>query len=209
MPITREKPRLLICEDETDKAFFEQLMLTEGINNIQVHFAGGRGQFNQALKAARTAAFKDILLVSDSDDNPGISFSEVCDGIRSAQYTVPARPRVIAPASGKNPSVTVLMVPWDDEEGSVETVCLPALEGKFPQETECLNQFCVCTHTDTWRIKARSEMRVECLLACTYATEPKISLRYVLQRSNCPIDLNHECFTRIRDAIRSFSSSSV
>lgn len=207
LPAKRTQPRLIICEGHSDYHVLSALIRTCNLTGLQIHIAKGRDNFTPALRGARVLGYSAILVVSDNDDDPKASFDLVCEKIRAAGYTPPSAPRVVV-ASAFGPHISVLMIPWDDVRGAIETLCLPALEVLFANKVPCLDEFCRCTEVDpNWGDTHRSEMRVECLLSCTQESEPKMGLGHFVARHTCPLDFEHECFRRVSERLRVFASS--
>jgi hypothetical protein len=210
LPEKRSEPRLIICEGHSDKNVLARLIKEHNLTGVQIHIAKGRANFSASLRGARTQGYKAVLVVSDNDDDPDESFLTVHDNIENAGYTAPGAERVTIPATATNPSITVLMIPWDHVEGAIETLCLPALEELFADKLDCLNEFCRCTHVDPhWGVTKRSEMRTECLLCCTQEAEPKIGLGHFVSRGTCPLNFSHACFADVSGFLATFSSCAI
>ena len=205
-PGKRTEPRLVICEGHSDHGVLLALSKALDISGAQLHVARGRGNFRSALRAARVQGYNAILIVSDNDDNPADSWNDVCTEIKNANYSVPDKPGEVVLDEKGGPSLRVLMIPWTNEKGAIESLCLPAIENLFVEQVKCVNEFCACTQIDqNWGETARSIARVEALLACTQKATPKIGLGHFVIKSDCPIDFTHNCFKRVGEALRSFS----
>jgi hypothetical protein len=205
-PEKRTEPRLIICEGHSDHGVLLAISRVLNLSGAQLHVARGRGNFSNSLRGARLQGYKAVLLVSDNDDDPDNAWSEVCSQIRDADYEPPKGPREVVLDDKGGPSLRVLMIPWDKEKGAIEMLCLPALEALFADKVKCVNEFCNCTEIDkNWGVTARSIARVECILACTHETEPKIGLGHFVIRTKCPLDFKHDCFKRIGESLRTFS----
>jgi hypothetical protein len=211
LPEKRIEPRLIICEGASDHGVHAALMKAQGLSGAQIHVAKGRDNFSHPLRGARVQGYKAVLIVSDNDDDPASSFDAVCEHIKNADYgDPPTAPRQPIVASQDNPSLTVLMIPWDGEMGAIETLCLPALEDMFADKIQCLDDFCRCTGVrPNWNVTRQSEMRVECLLSCTQENEPNIGLGYFVARSACQLDFQHACFDKVSGFLRQFSVSPI
>jgi len=207
LPEKQTQPRLIICEGHSDHGVLLAVSRAFDLSGAQLHVARGRGNFSRPLRAARVQGYKAILLVSDNDDDPADSWKEVCAQIREAGYEVPAGPRAAVVDQNGGPSLRVLMIPWDNVKGAIETLCLPAMESLFADKVKCVDEFCRCADIDKkWGDTPRSIARVECLLACTQERAPKIGLGHFVIKTTCSIDFNHDCFKRVGEALRVFSS---
>ena len=209
-PEKRTELRLIICEGHSDKNVIAALMKEHNLGGIQIHIAKGRDNFTDALRGARTQGYKAVLVVSDNDDDSAAAFTTVRDHIVDAGFSPPDTPRQTVAATAENPSLAVLMIPWDGISGAIETLCLPAVEKLFADKVACLDAFCECTKVDQyWGVTKRSEMRVECLLACTQQSEPKIGLGHFVSRNACPLAFGHDCFANVSAFLAEFSKCPV
>ena len=119
-------PRLLLCEGAEDVAFFERLITVRKLPRFRVKDTGGKKskaagntRFWFALEALKTEiGIRNILIVADNDDDPAISFRRVRQQIKRVygDDRVPNRP---LEKKGSNPSITILMIPWVGECGSL------------------------------------------------------------------------------------------
>jgi hypothetical protein len=202
-------PRLIVCEGNSDEAIIQALLRVHGIDGVQVEYAGGSGNFSVLLRAARGKKFNRVLLISDGDENPEASFQLVRQKIVEAGYTAPENRRQPIEPEGKNPGVEILMLPWDQEKGCTETVCLPAFAELYPNQFECLEAYSACTGADGWHVSQVSEMKVHCLLGCTQLPNPRVGLKIFASRTECPLNFNHDCFGQLVEHLRLFAGRPV
>lgn len=136
---------LLLCEGMHDVQFFYHLQKDRGLPAFQAASCGnivgtpsGRdgithltGALNAlpAIPAFHTTLQK-ILIIADNDNNPKGAFQRVQQLVKNTaelrpgvRYTVPASEQA---TSGRNPSITVLMLPWSGQQGALDTLCLAA-----------------------------------------------------------------------------------
>lgn len=205
-------PRLIICEGNSDKAVVDVLTRSHGISGAQTDWTGGRTNFNKFLRAAKVKGFKWVLLLADGDDKPQQSFDLVCEELRKAKYSCPTaldRRQQVQPKDGL-PGFEIVMLPGDKDQGSLETVCLPALKELYPSQYACLEQFCNCTGAAGWTSKTRlDEMKVHCLISSTQPDRPRIGLKFFAESSSCPLDFKHKCFDQLVSDLRRFSTYPV
>jgi hypothetical protein len=124
-------PRLLICEGVEDHVFFHKLIEARTLQRFHIQSAGGNTLFANAIsqfEIEHTRVFNaliDVLVVADNDDAPKERFDNACAEIEKAFGTkaVPKAPQV---ASKSKPRCTVLMVPWTDVKGNLESMCVDA-----------------------------------------------------------------------------------
>lgn len=213
---------VLLCEGVRDKAFFRHLISERKLPDFRITYpneksdpskpseGGGRSGFHSALVGFRAASewtgAEAILIASDSDDDPPGSFREVQNQIDKAKYLVPAKPLQVARGSGSVP-VVVLMLPWENEIGSLDTLCLPTMYNAWPAGGKCLDEFCECAEVATWRSQTKQgKLRVQVLLSAMCPSDPNTTLRYAWSgdgRGN-PVPLSHSSFDRVVDFLRKF-----
>ena len=134
-------PNIIVCEGLHDEAFFRSLLRERQLEHFHttcpgdpITTAGGRDAFSEFLLGLRTIHgfnpnVKNIILVSDNDSDPERSFREVKKQVGLAgNYPIPNQPLKTA-NSGSEPDVTILMLPWENEKGTMETLCLKAARG--------------------------------------------------------------------------------
>ncbi|HVP44382.1 MAG TPA: DUF3226 domain-containing protein [Terriglobales bacterium] len=218
MPKRLQRNRLIVCEGQSDCAFFSHLIEARGLPDFDVfhpgsHGAvdvGGRAAFGEFLTGiSATPGFdrlRGILVVSDNDIDPGKSFNEVCAHIRNAGLAVPAEPLKPAfPAHG--PAVIIMMLPATGVEGNLEALCLPAAYDRNPGISECLEQYCICTQTNEWETGKASKMRLRALFSVAFRTDPNTSLVHAWNRTEDVIPLAHASFDNIANFLRDFDTT--
>ncbi|HTX21214.1 MAG TPA: DUF3226 domain-containing protein [Candidatus Aquilonibacter sp.] len=93
---------------------------------------GGKDKFARILTGlvAESSASPDeqrkaIIVVADNDGDPKGAFKNVQDQIQTAGFAVPKKPREIV-TTPNLPFLCVLMIPWDNDSGCLESLCLEA-----------------------------------------------------------------------------------
>jgi hypothetical protein len=123
---------LIVCEGQSDEAFFRHLIQKRNLPQFKVVYPmhqqdGGWRGFAPRLRALKTEPgfdeLRGILVAADNDDNPTSSFRNVCDQLRAAGYPVPERP-LQAIRAPEYPALAVMMLPWADQGGKLESLCL-------------------------------------------------------------------------------------
>lgn len=204
-------PRLVLCEGNSDEAVINALLRHHHIDGLQVIDAKGTGNLATFLKGARVAKFKRILIIADEDDVDAnnIQFGKVRAAITSAKYDAPAQRRQQIAPTAKNPGIEVLMLPWDNEQGCIETVCLPAFEELYVPQSVCAATYAACCGCNDWGVTKLSEMKVHCLLSATQPKNPRVGLQIFAKRTNCPLNFDHQCFQRLTDYLRDFATRPI
>lgn len=206
--------RLLLCEGPEDVAFFHQLIETRSLPRFRVKDTrgkaskgGGNTRFGHALKALKTErGVKDILIVSDNNGAPDQSFSNVCKQILDAysQDKVPDGP---LQKVSRSPSVMVLMLPWEGQLGTLETLCEEAARAPNAQVAGHVDHFAALIRADTWDNQTRkSKMWLRSMLAACCERDPFVFLGAIFRdrRHRHLIPLDHRCFDRVSDVLSQY-----
>lgn len=207
-------PRLLLCEGPEDVAFFQRLIETRSLPRFRIKDTGGKGSkaagntnFGRALKALKIEeGVKDILVVADNDEAPNQSFSNVCRQIRSAYGPdkVPNRP---LQKVSTDPSVMVLMVPWENNLGCLETLCVGAARTANAQVANHVDQFAAMIGFENWdRQTRKSKMWLRTMLAACCEHDPFVFLgnTFRYRKNQHLIPLDHQCFDRVSDVLSQY-----
>lgn len=207
-------PRLLLCEGPEDIAFFQRLIEIRSLPRFRIKDTGGKEskaagntRFDLALKALKfEEGVKDILVVADNDEAPDQSFGNVCRQIRRAYGPdkVPNRPtRKVS----TDPSVMVLMIPWENEIGSLETLCLDAARRPNNQVANDVDYFAAKIGFENWdRQTRKSKMWLRTMLAACCEHDPFVFLGNVFRyrKNQHLIPLDHHCFDRVSDVLSQY-----
>jgi hypothetical protein len=217
MPIEITHSRVILCEGPADKAFFIALIKNRALPEFDIFCPGdvenigaGVGAYSKFLEAisipmaSRTDS--TILITADCDGDPNQSFGKIRHKISLVAhygYGVPDSP-VQLTRSADLPSLVVLMIPWAEEAGCLETLCLEALLASNPNLKKCVEQFTECTKTNAWDIPRRPKMQLQCLISALSEKNPGSGLRQALERTDILIPLQETCFDRIADFLYRF-----
>lgn len=216
-------PWVILCEGARDGAFFRHLIRERGLPHFEVTYptentlegerieTGGRQGFSLALRGFRAGTrwmdLSAILIASDNDDDPTRSFREVQQQIVDAGgYAVPQEPLKVARMSSSVP-IVVMMLPWLEERGSLDTLCLQPMYDKWLAGKQCLDGFCECTGVNTWTsVSKSSKLRVQVLLSAMCPSDPNTTLRYAWSGEGRgePIPLQHQALDRVAGFLRDF-----
>jgi hypothetical protein len=208
MPIQISQRYLIICEGKADVAFLEHLIIERDLPQFQVIPANGNSRYQEILLALTAApGFADlagILVVADNDLNPAAAFQNVRTQIRDAGgYAVPDAMRIPV-LSPQFPSIAVLMVPWDDEIGCLETILLDAVRAVKPELAACAEDYAVCTHVNDWNEIEKAKMKLQSLTSVICRSDPTTPVSFVWSRTEEIISLSQPCFNRIADFLQNF-----
>src|SRR3990167_1593071 len=211
-------PYLILCEGGNDYAFFKALLRIRNIPDFQIAFPEYPDQHSDGRNGIGTllgglivkdgfSNLQGIIVTSDNDDDQNASFRLIQDQIRQAgKYNVPARPFEVTKIKDL-PSLIVLMLPWNDEPGNLETLCLRSACDKWPQLAACLEVYCQCSDVPTWTLTKQSKMRLRCLITATCKQDPNTSLSHIWERQEqFHIPLDHQCFDNIAKFLKNFAT---
>ena len=198
LPDSLQGPTLILGEGPQDEAFFTNLITQHRLTGFDTGCVGGKDVFGEVLGGLRLDRdFRNIsciLLVSDNDDDPASAFDGICRQIRDAGgYGIPPQPLTPATASD-HPSVIVMMLPWVDQRGCLETLCYPAAVAASTDISQCVETYASCVRADSWGITRRSKMLLACMLATACKSDPNTGLRYAWNRPENLIPLDNPCF---------------
>ena len=208
MAIEITKPRVIICEGESDVAFFDHLISNRGLPEFQALSANGRTRFESVLVALSAASgfneLAGILVVGDNDLDPATSFRNIQTQIQAAGgYGVPERPGEPAKEAGF-PAIVAMMVPWDGRTGCLETLLLEAVREVHPDLGVCVDGYAACTHVDVWNETELPKVKLQSLTAVICRSNPTVALRYAWGQREDIIPLGRPCFDQIVEFLRTF-----
>jgi hypothetical protein len=165
MAVNIEQPRLLVVEGREEEVFFGALIRHLGLQGIQVMPIGGKTQLRQNLKAlSLSSRFSQVIslgVVRDANSDPKGAFQSIKNALQSVKLPAPDRPLVVA---GKKPRISVLILPEENTPGTLEDLCLRAVE-KDPA-TSCVEEYFECLRACDLSIPDNlSKARVQVFLA--------------------------------------------
>jgi hypothetical protein len=103
--------------------------------------------------------------------------------------------------------VTVLLIPWHDQPGNLECLCLPAAVHAAGGLSKCVDDFADCAGVEQWgRANAEGKMKLRSLLAAGHRSDPFIGLGRVWNDAPALIPLDHSGFDRVWDEVARFLS---
>jgi hypothetical protein len=187
-----------------------RLIQDRNLPSFDIPDAKGRSSFSEILRGLRvgtqTTKLNAILIVSDNDNDPVRSFGEVQDQIRIATgYPVPEKPMEAARAVGQ-PIVLIMMLPWIDTPGSLETLLRMVLQREQEAMMVCVDEFLKCTKVTEWEIQKRDKAAIQCFIAGSNHEDPNKTLRYLLESKNNPLPMNALELDNIANTLKNFET---
>jgi len=139
------KPHLLLVEGQEEVHFFNALIKYMKINDIHIETYEGKDKLGSFLEGlVKMSDFKQNKVVSigierDANSRPESALQSVQGALKN--YNLPVPRKVLIPF-GKEPMVTVMIVPGITKPGMLEDLCLESAE-KDPA-MKCVNDYFKC-----------------------------------------------------------------
>jgi hypothetical protein len=166
-------PVVILTEGTADDICINKIIEENGLGKDKFHIPkfdqgkfGGITNFHLKISSIRStiepytlSESRAMVIVADNDNNPKAQFEKVCGQIMLANknrspaesFGVPQKPREAARQSLTLPPLYVLMLPWDGEEGCLETLCLySANKTRYKTELDCVERFSDCVGSKNW-----------------------------------------------------------
>jgi hypothetical protein len=203
--------KLIVCEGEEDRIFFHQLIEKRGLQKFQILNAGSKDNFCNSLikyKLERTDDFQrleHIVFVADNEDNPQDRFDNVCTQIDRV-FGPNKCPKLPRETVGQKPKITILMIPWDGEQGHLELLCQQSAKTFKGSVTAAIDQFLATVNADKWHNNKTSKAWLRSFLAIV-ADDPFIPLGKAIREPK-PKDMmpmEHKSFDRVAGFIEKLS----
>ena len=214
-----EKPRLILCEGTTDKAFFCELIRAKRLPDFQVNFpydaketSSGVTKFGRFLEGAKVVDFQQIvqglLLVADRDDNSARQFDLVCDQLRDEGFGVPARELEFVRSPQGLPPVAIMMLPLNQQEGNLETVLRPVALDHWNTLADPLDNYFQASEAVRWNLGRQDKMKIQCLIAATCEPNPCGSISTIyMQNARYHLPLNSPHLDDVAAVLANFDAS--
>lgn len=211
--------KLIVSEGDGDAAFFRNLIRVYSLDGFSIYnrpkggkIAPGVDAYEAILNSVNVATeFENVslvLIVADCDSSPVNEFKRVVKQIRkSGDFPIPTKPREIATSAGQK-SVCVLMLPWDNEAGSLETICYSLASRKRPSIAACIESFVNCVNATTWNPQQLSKLKLRCLLASSCPKDPNTGLPYAWDKGKkrpkelIPLNRKNKMITRVVEFLK-------
>ena len=105
---------------------------------------------------------------------------------------------------GAMPAIVVIMLPWRNVLGALDTLCLVTANNRRPAIAACVNEFAVCSTCDGWPDTKAAKMKLRSLLAAAHYDDPYIPPAYVGSERTDLVPLDDSIFNQIEEYLRSF-----
>ena len=205
---------LIVSEGRGDAEFLARLLAVRKIENFDVDYSltidedekesAGKCGFGSYLRMLRTEIQKDkqptegVILLCDNDDNCAGTLTEMQKQIRQCeQFGVPARALEWADSDSGLPRIMILPIPWSNETGELETLCLPSAVASMGQSSTCIENFAKCADLSHSCKLPKTRLRI--LIAGAWPEDPNIALGTVFEKHKTRhlIPVDHACFNQL------------
>jgi hypothetical protein len=207
-------PPIILAEGPADEQFVRELIKARNLPRCDIQKANppeayGQPGFAKRLEGLKLAvglsARKAVVIIADNDDDPSASFAFVRSQISAVgDYGIPTKPREAAASTNPNlPPLVVLMIPWDNESGCLDTICFAAADNMRPKIGKCVRKFVKCVKPKRWPVSPLSKLKMRCLLSAVCKQDPNTPLQHAWSTSRGRpgdiIPLNDTRFDHIAD----------
>lgn len=214
---------VLLCEGAHDAEFFKALIDDRNLPGFTIASCGfatrldgkdGISHLTGALEGITTLAgfeqVEAVLIVADNDSDGAATFAEIVDMVGAAEVS-PGQPYIPPTAplvkGAGVPSVVVMMLPWTDVNGALDTLCLAAAENQRHLLSGPVHAFAAAAQVDDahgWPITKQHKMKLRSLISAAHAADPYISPAYVWKHGTDLVPVSDASFNQIADFIRDF-----
>lgn len=209
-----------------DEAFLRALIDNRNLGDISIRNTGdsnpeGKGSFSKfgklLLYMSTCRGFEevtDILIVCDSDIDPEENFNNLVRQICTVenQSVMPAiqfvAPTVFLTPSMGSPTLRVLSLPWIDEPGNLECLCVDAAKDTTAHARH-VDVFGNSTGAYFWPShNSVGKFSMRAILAATNERDPSIGIGKLWEGGNKDrfVPLGHSSFNRVADVLNVFLS---
>jgi hypothetical protein len=201
-----------VCEGQKDHLFFQRFIEVLGLPRFYIAPAHGKNNIGRALDNFRIentkiwANLKDVVIVGDNDDTKKERFDDICAQVADVEGLI--APDAPLKPSRSRPRCTILMIPWTETHGTLESLCVEAARKAHAKSATHVDAFLDLAHWATWTSESR---RGKAWLRSNLAIrsrDPFVQLGSVFEepkyRPLIPISRDVESFKRIADVLATF-----
>jgi hypothetical protein len=182
------KPKLLIVEGRDEEEFFGSMLARLGIDDIQVAGVGGKTKLRSNLKALKTdprfSVLSSLGIARDADGDAKSAFQSVQDALKNADLPCPEKP-IHATRAGL-PGVTVMIVPPNNDEGALESLCINAVESD--RAMSCVDQYFECLDATAGGRPKKDFIKAKARVFLSSQEDPTLSVGIAAQKGYWPFD---------------------
>lgn len=185
--------RFALCEGNEDAALIRALAgsVPRNIQPFDVSPINdlvdkkGNGGFEDAIISSDILTgfdgVDDVIIVSDNDDDPTLSFGRVRSQLKKAiddanvqrEWALPDAPGIRVAGS---PSVSIWMWPSAGQPGCLETVLWQIVQRKYAAQAACVEAALLCSGANNWAVSKRDKARIRCFMSLMVKKNPALAL---------------------------------
>lgn len=207
---TIERTKVVIGEGNAEAELCAALIDAHQITGVQaLKPQGGNSKIKPTLEAYAVqfdkAGVETVVIVLDNDDDPPGMLSLAQDAIATANglnFPVPASTWVLQAGT---PSVAIIDLPAQGQQGTVETLIWPALENAFKPEDQHILDLMTKVRTGTnKKLTTREKAKVSAMLSSTCTDDPSCMVHWMWQSKKGYAALLHDpTFTPLVNFLKS------
>jgi hypothetical protein len=188
---------ILIVEGDDERDVVDVLCRLHALSGFAVENLGGRGNLQKLAKSIATdSKFRDVSkvgIIFDSEDDPELAQRELAQAVQVLQ-------------NGKrSKTVSVLQLPAPDQAGSIEAMCLQAIDQNDPV-LHCCDQLLTCLASEQTQMTTQARRDKLKLLTWYAATNAKTISRIGYDATkDQKFNFSHRAFQPIVDLLRKLS----
>lgn len=195
--------KLLAVEGKDECNFFEALLKFEGLAGIQVVPIGGKDKFQFELPLLmKLEGFRNIETIGfirDAENlNADAAFKSICQMLR--HNNLPA-PNALNELSNSKPNIGVFIMPDNQHQGTLESLCLRSLEGR--KILDCINDFLSCFYSELGQSEKERFNEPKSRVLSYLAARVPIVNSLGLAALNGHWDFKHPCFDELKKFLHS------
>jgi hypothetical protein len=206
---------IILCEGDGDVAFLSNLVRNRSLRSFDIRKPeekqkGADGFFVRLDGLALEVGIDRcpfVVVVADNDVSPSDEFNRIADQVARAGWQRPTRPREEVTFQNSSlflPPVIVLMLPWDNLPGCMESLCYISASAERPTIAAIVEQFVKDVGAESWRLPQLTKLKLRCLIASSCPGDPNTGLQYAWSakppgRPDNLIPLQHECFNQLAE----------
>jgi len=183
------KPKILLGEGKEEVFFFEALLDSLDIADVQAEHYGGKANLGGFLAALRSApgfdAVKSIGVTRDADADASAAFASVKGALSTNELPAPDAPLEVRQCQDTGIRVSVFILPDSESAGMLESLCLSAISDR--PEMDCVEQYFECVTDACGRTPARMA-KARCHAWLATHEDPELRLGEAAQRGYWPLE---------------------
>lgn len=177
---------MIIGEGTADSEFLKALIAERSLTGLQVaRAAQDKTHFGRRLEAIKLVEgfgqVETIVLVRDSNGDADAAFRETVAQIRkdTTDYASPAAPLKPSAKGAKAPRIVVLLIPWSDREGALESLLLEAIEPHHEEIAKRMADTLAVSPTRDCNVSKRAKSRMSCIVAAVCIEDPSCAVSWL------------------------------